>query len=75
MKFTRFPTLPDVILIEPDLYQDARGFFMETYQAERYGRHRDETRKDCMTATSPEAMSTDFKGIILAGGSKRCGVS
>ncbi len=39
MKFTRFSTLPDVILIEPDLYQDARGSFMETYQAERYGRH------------------------------------
>ena len=39
MKFTPFPTLPDVILIEPDLYQDARGSFMETYQAERYGRH------------------------------------
>jgi len=39
MKFTPFPTLPDVILIEPDLYQDARGTFMETYQAERYGQH------------------------------------
>lgn len=31
MKFT--PTnLPDVILIEPDLYGDERGFFMETYR-------------------------------------------
>ena len=39
MKFTPFPTLPDVILIEPDLYQDARGSFMETYQAVRYGQH------------------------------------
>ena len=39
MKFTPLPTLPEVILIEPDLYQDARGSFSETYQAERYGRH------------------------------------
>lgn len=32
MKFT--PTsIPDVILIEPRVFGDARGFFMETYQA------------------------------------------
>lgn len=35
MKFT--PTnLPDVILIEPDLHGDARGFFMETYRQESF---------------------------------------
>ena len=28
--------LPDVILIEPDVYQDARGFFLETYHAQKY---------------------------------------
>ncbi len=39
MKFTPFPTLPDVTLIEPDVHQDGRGFFKETYQAERYGQH------------------------------------
>lgn len=32
-----FPTsLPDVILIEPKVYGDARGFFMETYQTKRF---------------------------------------
>ena len=32
MKFT--PTsIPDVILVEPRVFGDARGFFMETYQA------------------------------------------
>ena len=35
MKFT--PTsIPDVILIDPQVFGDQRGFFMETYQAERF---------------------------------------
>jgi dTDP-4-dehydrorhamnose 3,5-epimerase len=28
--------LPEVIVIEPDLYRDARGFFFETYHARKY---------------------------------------
>jgi dTDP-4-dehydrorhamnose 3,5-epimerase len=28
--------LPSVLIVEPDVYSDARGFFLETYQAERY---------------------------------------
>jgi dTDP-4-dehydrorhamnose 3,5-epimerase len=28
--------LPGVLLIEPDVHRDARGFFLETYHAERY---------------------------------------
>ena len=28
--------LPDVLLIEPNVYGDKRGFFMETWQAEHY---------------------------------------
>ena len=35
MKFTPTP-IPDVILIEPKVFGDARGFFMETYQTERF---------------------------------------
>ncbi len=35
MKFT--PTeIPDVILIEPQVFGDHRGFFMETYQQEKF---------------------------------------
>ena len=35
MKFT--PTsIPDIILIEPKVFGDQRGFFMETYQANRF---------------------------------------
>jgi dTDP-4-dehydrorhamnose 3,5-epimerase len=34
---TIVPTsLPDVVLVAPRVFEDARGFFMETYQARRY---------------------------------------
>ena len=35
MRFTPL-ALPDVILVEPDVHRDARGFFLETYHVERY---------------------------------------
>jgi dTDP-4-dehydrorhamnose 3,5-epimerase len=28
--------IPDVLLVEPDVHRDARGFFLETYHAEKY---------------------------------------
>jgi len=28
--------LPDVLVIEPDVHRDARGFFLETYHADKY---------------------------------------
>ncbi len=31
--------LPDVVVIEPDVHADGRGFFLETYHADRYGQH------------------------------------
>lgn len=31
--------IPDVLLIEPDVFNDARGFFLETFHAERYAAH------------------------------------
>lgn len=35
MKFT--PTeIPEVILVEPDVHRDDRGFFLESYRADRY---------------------------------------
>lgn len=38
MKFT--PTrIEDVLLIEPKVFEDARGFFMETYVADRFREH------------------------------------
>ena len=35
MKFTA-TTIPEVILIEPQVFGDQRGFFMETYQAHKF---------------------------------------
>jgi dTDP-4-dehydrorhamnose 3,5-epimerase len=32
----RETSLPGVILVEPSVFRDARGFFLETYQRERY---------------------------------------
>jgi len=29
--------LPEVVVIEPDLHRDARGFFLETWHARKYG--------------------------------------
>lgn len=35
MKFTS-TEIPDVVLIEPDVYGDERGFFMETYHRDKF---------------------------------------
>ena len=35
MKFEVTP-LPSVLIIEPDVYKDARGFFLETFHATKY---------------------------------------
>jgi len=29
-------SIPDVLIVEPDVHRDGRGFFVETYHAERY---------------------------------------
>ena len=36
MYFTPSPTLPEVIIVEPELFQDDRGFFMEMYHQKRF---------------------------------------
>jgi len=38
MRFTP-TTLPDVILIEPQVFGDQRGFFMETYEERKFAAH------------------------------------
>ncbi len=37
MKITQ-TTLPEVVLIEPKVYEDSRGFFMETYQKDTFAK-------------------------------------
>jgi dTDP-4-dehydrorhamnose 3,5-epimerase len=31
--------LPEVILVEPDVFRDSRGYFLETYHQEKYARN------------------------------------
>jgi len=57
MKFT--PTrIPDVLLIEPEIYADTRGFFFECY-------HREEFRKNGVTADFiQDNHSVSVKGVL-----------
>src|ERR1700752_3714880 len=32
-------SLPEVLIVEPKMYGDPRGFFLETYQLDRYAEH------------------------------------
>ena len=36
MIFSPCPILPEVIIIEPDIFTDERGYFMETYHQEKF---------------------------------------
>ena len=36
MEFVTVPSLPGVILIEPQLFEDSRGFFMEMYHKNKF---------------------------------------
>lgn len=36
MIFTPSPILPEVIIIEPNIFSDERGYFMETYHQEKF---------------------------------------
>ena len=36
MKCTPSPLVPEVLIVEPDVHGDGRGYFLETYRAQRY---------------------------------------
>lgn len=36
MRFERPPSLPDLILVEPEVHRDQRGFLFESYHMEKY---------------------------------------
>jgi dTDP-4-dehydrorhamnose 3,5-epimerase len=36
MIFSQSPVLPDVIIVQPDVHADKRGYFMETYHREEF---------------------------------------
>ena len=39
MKFSCIPTVPEIIIIDPDIFKDDRGHFQECYRAQRYLDH------------------------------------
>ena len=39
MKVVPHPALPEILILEPDVYKDDRGYFLETYQDRRYLDH------------------------------------
>ena len=39
LKLTPAQTLPEILHIEPDVFYDDRGYFLETYQARKYNEH------------------------------------
>ena len=48
----RRPTIPDVLLVEPVVTSDERGFFLETWHAERLPRAGRDRRASCRTTTA-----------------------
>jgi len=38
MRLIPSPVLPDILIIEPDVFRDGRGFFTEMYHQERFGK-------------------------------------
>ncbi len=39
MKCKPHPKIPEILIIEPDVFRDDRGYFLETYQRRRYQGH------------------------------------
>ena len=33
------PTIPEILVIEPDVFRDDRGYFLESYRRQRYQEH------------------------------------
>lgn len=58
MKFTSTKVLPEVIIIEPDVFNDRRGYFIETYQAQKYSEH------GIPTTFVQDNQSFSVKGVI-----------
>jgi dTDP-4-dehydrorhamnose 3,5-epimerase len=58
MIFTPSDTLPDVVVIEPDIYDDDRGYFLETFQRERFLQY------DLSTAFVQDNISYSKKDVV-----------
>ena len=58
MKFTTSDLLPEVIIIEPEVYRDDRRFFFESYQREKYLQH------DISMAFVQDNISFSKRGVL-----------
>lgn len=50
--------LPGLLLVEPDVYRDARGYFMETWNEPRYA------RSDMVVAMKQDNVSWSKRGVL-----------
>ena len=60
MKCTPAQTLPEILRIEPDVFSDNRGYFLEIYQTRKYVEH-------CISATFVQDNSSYSKKGVLRG--------
>ena len=56
--------LPGVLVVEPDVHRDGRGFFLETYHADKYRERRHRRRRSCRTTTRGRSRGT-LRGLHL----------
>ena len=62
--------LPDVLLVEPVVHRDPRGFLLETYHAEQVPRRRHRARRSCRTTTRARQRGT-LRGLHAQLGARR----
>ena len=58
MKCTPVKTLPEILRIEPDVFEDDRGYFLELYRTEKYREH------GISTAFVQDNLSSSKKGVL-----------
>ena len=58
MKFTPSEVLPEVLIIEPDVYRDNRGIFFESYQREKY------VQQNISAAFVQDNLSSSKRGVL-----------
>jgi dTDP-4-dehydrorhamnose 3,5-epimerase len=61
MYFTPSPTLPEVIIVEPELFQDDRGFFMEMYHQKKF--HEAGIKEDFVQDNRSRSRQDSIRGL------------
>lgn len=62
--------IPDVVLIQPRIFEDERGFVLESYQKERFsaaGIHADFVQDNHSASSKGEAERLALSGLSAAG--------